>query len=250
MGIGPSSQNFTPRPLNRIPLIMLPNFQRYCLPLYSAPDSSSSQTQDPGGDALPLGSEVLGCTQESVGTLAGRPICPRAAGFKVRHLDPFSQTQAEPRQRQQQSGGIKAGQGSPASLLAPSPIYYRSPALIPPFYIRVWQTELWGSPSLPPPSHTHSPFFLKSPRSAGRWRPRNTTMTAGATQTSLPRPLRTPGANLARRDAGPAAGPSAQRQRPIQAEGRGCPPGPPPTFAAGPAPQVEFRGRNPLGLTG
>lgn len=34
-----------------------------------------------------------------------------------------------------------------------------------------------------PHSHTHSPFFLKSPRSAGRWRPRNTTMTADATRT-------------------------------------------------------------------
>lgn len=38
-----------------------------------------------------------------------------------------------------------------------------------------------GNLSFKPPSHTHSPFFLKSPRSAGRWRPRNTTMTAATT---------------------------------------------------------------------
>lgn len=212
---------------------MLPNFQQYCFPLYSAPRIPSSQTQDPGGDALPLGTEVLGGTQESVGTLAGRLSCIRAAGFKVRHLDPCSRHKQSPDKDSSKAAGQRLDRGTwphdwphPPSITVPQPGS-------PPFYIRVWQRELWGSPSLPPPSHTHSPFFLKSPRSAGRWRPRNTTMTAGATQTSLPRPLQNARRQPSTERCGlPACAPSCRA--PTQAEGRGCSPGPPPTFPLAP----------------
>lgn len=108
----------------------------------------------------------------------------RAAGFKVRDtwIHP-PKPQAGPRQRQQQSGWTKAqadGRFWP-HYQPPAPTPLLLPSLDPPFYIRVWQREASSIPPLPP-SHTHSPFFLNSPRSAGRWRPTNTTMTAGATR--------------------------------------------------------------------
>lgn len=229
MDIGPSFQNFTPRPLHRIPLIMLPNFQQYCFPLDSAPHIPSSQTQDQEG--------MLGCAQESVGTLAGRLSCPRAAGFKVRHLDPSSQTKTAAQRLD------KGWTGEPGLIPGPVPHRLPFPSLDPPPAPILHQGLAngvmgGGRPSLPPPSHTHSPFFLKSPRSAGRWRPRNTTMTAGATQTSLPRPLQNARRQPSTKGCGPpACRPAAERRsRRRGRRGRGCSPGPPPTCATGPAP--------------
>lgn len=117
-----------------------------------------------------------------MGTPGGRQSRPTAAVFKVRDT---SQTQAGPRQRQLQSGRTKAREqtGESSLVIDLTATYYPSTVLIPPLYIRVWQMEVSGIPPLHPPSHTHSPCFLKSPRSAGRWRPRNTTMSAGATRT-------------------------------------------------------------------
>ncbi|OWK12824.1 hypothetical protein Celaphus_00014922 [Cervus elaphus hippelaphus] len=79
-----------------------------------------------------------------------------------RHLEPPSE-RAESRQRQWKSTGQRhrGRQGSLASFPAPSPHPMTFPGLDPPSYRRAWQ--------------------MGSPRSAGRWRPRNTTMTAGTT---------------------------------------------------------------------
>lgn len=97
-----------------------------------------------------------------------------------------SQTQPGPRQRQLQSGWTKAREQTGESSL----VIDLTPHLLPfhgfnsPIVHKGVANGSVGDPSSPPPpSHTHSPCFLKSPRSAGRWRPRNTTMRAGTTRT-------------------------------------------------------------------
>lgn len=76
--------------------------------------------------ALPLRTEVLGCTQYSVGTPEGRQSHPRAAGFKVRDIWIHP---PKPKQGPDKGSGKAAGQrhrggqGSLASLLPPSPTH-------------------------------------------------------------------------------------------------------------------------------
>lgn len=173
-----------------------------------------------------------------MGIPAGRQSDPRTADSKVRdtRVHPLG-SQATLRQRQRQSGWTKAWlqTQTAASLVTSIPSSSLFQALIP-TNLRVPQRDL--SPSATPHSHTHSPF-LKISRSAGRCRPRNTTMSAAdGLHLNLPRaPDNTfdtaqPQGDSGRRDAKQA---HSQLPGTVRAGGGGAAPGSPPTFATDPA---------------
>lgn len=189
-GTDPSLQNFCRRPppwpqnsvsviMPQIPAALL--FSLLCSPHHIIPHLLI----DLEGGALPLRTEVSGCTQYSVGTPGGRQSRPKAAGFKVGdtwiHLPRPSRAQTKAAEKP-----LDKGTGEDKAVWPhywpPSPTHYPFPALIPFLQKGLANGGVRGLP-FPLPGHTHSPFFLKNPRSTGRRRPRNTTMTAGATRT-------------------------------------------------------------------
>lgn len=237
---------------------MLPNFQWYCFPLCS-PHSFLPDTLTREG--VPFRQELRYWDVPSkswVPLQGGSP----ALGLQASRSDTWIHP---PKHRQSPDKGSSKearqrhgrGQESLASLLAPMPHPFPFPSLDPPILHQGLANGGVGEHSSPPPpSHTHSPFFLKSPRSAGRWRPRNTTMTAGATQTTpiptAPDRQATPAPQPSTEGCGSASPPSC-RARSQAGEGLGSrssshlrrlhP-------SADPAPQGEYGGRNPLRLAG